>query len=152
MAARHTVLGALVLFAGVAWPGTSDAYVYWGNPKLKVDLVRAEADLDSGAADLYGVRVHQCGGGYDDYVVEDDVDPVAGFELTIDGGDLCGVELRWDSDVTATSTGAFVLRYEQVVTAITFDATGSGEADFDPFTVDQGTHTGSTPTFVAWLE
>ena len=121
----------------------ADAYVYWGNPELKLEIQRAEGDLLGGTADLRGVRVHKCAGGYTDYFANQVIDPVAGWTVQITGGDLCGVQVRWDSDVEVWSD-TFELSSSKLIHAVSLQGTVS-EGPFAPFTVTSGAFSGSNP-------
>ena len=71
----------------LALASSAHAFVFIGNPKLHLEVSRAEADLTGGDAYVDLVRVHACGGGYTDYAVEQWVDPTDGWDTTIAGGD-----------------------------------------------------------------
>lgn len=129
----------------------SQAFVFVGNPKLNLTIDRAPADLVEGTATLDLVRVYKCGGGYTDYQVDAPIDPVAGFELTIGGGNLCSVGFRWTTDVWVESS-SYVLRYEELTTLVTIGSSGTGSAPYDPFVVESGTFSGADPVFEVWFE
>lgn len=136
---------ALSLFA----PSDAAAYVYIGNPALGVRIEWPSGTLTQGAAKLDFVRVFACGGGYTDYQVDAWIDPVEGWSTTIDGGDPCGVGLRWDTDVFVHSS-TFVLRYEEIATGFTLP--GPSTATYAPFVVVSGSFSGSDPAFLLTLE
>ena len=131
-------------FITALYAAPAEAYVYVGNPVLGIRIVRTEGDLVSGSAWLTGVRVHHCGGGYDDYAADELVDPTDGWSTTIEGGDLCGVTVRWDSDVLVDSS-SFELRYEYPSTSIVLTGASSDETALTPFVTVSGTFSGSTP-------
>lgn len=135
------MLSSLVL---AALSSQAQAYVYIGNPPLKLKVVRAEGDLISGDAVLEGVRVYYCGGGYDDYEANVSIDPTQVWTTTITGGDLCSISARWDSDVTVGSS-AFEVRYEGLVTSITLTGATVDTTQWSSVQVDSGTFTGSLP-------
>ncbi|MCB9687906.1 MAG: hypothetical protein H6735_22890 [Alphaproteobacteria bacterium] len=122
----------------------AQAFVYVGNPPLTLQVVRDEADLTSGSVDLLGVRVHKCAGGYDDYEIDEVVDPTEPFTVTIAGGNLCAVTVGWSSDLTVTN-GSFVLRYEYAYTTVMLSGAAYDEEPLVPFVVDSGTFSGSKP-------
>ena len=144
------------MFATMAmfWLASTDsasAYVYAGNPALTIHVERNEADLLAGSGVLKGVRVYICGGGYDDYEVDESIDPVEGWSTTIEGGDLCGVAVRWDSDVDLWAT-SFSVRYEELVTAVTLTGASSDDVAFTPLVVTAGTFSGSAPRLVVTIQ
>lgn len=73
------------------------ASVYGGNPSLWMKTDRPAHDFTAADVLLEGVEVHYCGGGSTEYVVDEVIDPVAGWGTVIGGGDLCGVTFHWDS-------------------------------------------------------
>jgi hypothetical protein len=120
------------------------AYVYIGNPPLTVQVLRSEGDLTSGSAWLRGVRVHTCGGGYTDYTADVAIDPTEGWSTTITGGDLCGVTVRWETDVVVASS-AFELAYEYPTSAVELTGSAYDQVALTPFVVESGTFSGSNP-------
>ncbi len=135
----------------LALASSAHAFVFIGNPKLHLEVSRAEADLTGGDAYVDLVRVHACGGGYTDYAVEQWVDPTDGWDTTIAGGDLCGVSVKWGSDVSVQSS-TFALRYEQLVTQVPFTTSTGGATSLTPLVVESGTLTGSPPVLQATLD
>ena len=122
----------------------AEAYVYVGNPPLTLQVVRTEGDLVAGSAVLLGVRVHTCGGGYTDYLVDEGIDPTETWTTTIAGGDLCGVTVRWDSDVLV-ATSSFEVRYEYPTSAIVLTGAAYDPVALAPLVVESGTFSGSSP-------
>jgi len=135
----------------LALTNTADAFVFIGNPKLKIEAVRTESDLVDGEAYLDAVRVHKCGGGYTDYQIDQWIDPVEGWETTISGGNLCGASVKWGSDLLVESS-SFQLRYEQVVTHVPFASVAGGEEELTPFVVESGSFSGSNPMLMVTLD
>ena len=88
---------------------SAHAGIYGGNPGISVWADRAQHDMNDGYAKLGKVRVHICGGNtVVDYTVDEEIDPVEGYTVTVNGGDFCGVTFFWDTDVTihgGTGTG-----------------------------------------------
>lgn len=119
------------------------AYVYWGNPEFKLSIDRTEGDLVSGVADLAGIRVHKCGGGYTDYVADETIDPIVPWTTTIEGGDLCAVEVLWDSVVQVWSS-AFALKSNSASHVFYLEG-ATAQVPLTPFVVTGGTFSGSTP-------
>lgn len=120
------------------------AYGTWGNPTLTVRMVRPENDLISGTAVLGSIRVHYCGaGGYDDYDIEETIDPVQGWSGVIDGGDICDVELTWD-DSSIVATNYFSLKSVALHHSVKITGATNTE-DWTPFTVLTGDFSGNTP-------
>src|SRR5262245_55895116 len=85
----------------------AEAIIYVGNPvNLSFYVDRAQHDLVEGSVVLDTVRVRACGGGYTDYEVDALIDPVAGYDLDIAGGDYCGVSLYWSTDMELEVSGS----------------------------------------------
>ncbi|MEL6342473.1 MAG: hypothetical protein AAFV53_05030 [Myxococcota bacterium] len=134
----RSILLASVLFALPVSPAY--AVVHAGNPHLEFWVDPPEGSLTTGDVTLDRVRVHLCGGGYTDYPVGAAIDPVAGYGLTIQGGDLCKVTFFWDSDMTlegSNAIGAYSLRYTEAFTEVVLSGPDYG-ADLDPFIVENG--------------
>ncbi len=105
----------------------------------------APRDLTDGTARLDTVRMYFCGSGYQDYVVDEVIDPVAGFSLDIDDGSYCAVDVKWDTPVFTDKNGSFRLKYDEATTSVSLDANEVGQTDFTPFTVTLGSFTGNDP-------
>ena len=126
-------------------PATTSAIVHGGNPNLHIHVDQAQGYLTQGSVDLDHVRVAYCGGGFSDYTVADSIDPVAGFDLTISGGDLCSVELFWDSEMMLDGVGpqgAFSLSFDQTSTWIALPAQPQA---LTPWTPETGIVHGGNP-------
>lgn len=116
------------------------------NPQIVVKVVRDEADLTGGYAELDGVRVHYCGGGYTDYTANATFDPVQGWSATINGGNLCMVEVIWDSSTFVWSED---FELKSSVTSHNVKITTSENAtDWTPFMLADGTFWGSDPKLI----
>jgi hypothetical protein len=120
------------------------AYVYVGNPPLTVRIVRPEGDLASGSVWLLGIRVHKCGGGYDEYAADLLIDPTDGWSTQIAGGNLCSVSVRWFSDVLVLSE-TFEIRYEYPTTQVQLTGAAYDQSALSPFVVESGSFFGSPP-------
>ncbi|MCB9678035.1 MAG: hypothetical protein H6737_23245 [Alphaproteobacteria bacterium] len=140
------MLALLALFVSP----NADAYVFWGNPTLKLEIDRSEGDLTGGTVDLLGVRVHKCSGAYADYYADQTIDPVVGWSTTIAGGNICQVQVRWDSDGQVWSS-AFTLKSSVLVTSVDIDAPVSSEP-WSPYVVASGSFSGSDPEVVITIQ
>jgi len=117
---------------------SAHAYIFVGNPEAGIQLVVPGATLTYADADVDYVRVHKCGGGYDQFDVDDTVDLAAGFTVAIDPGDLCGVSVKWASDVDFGASG-FDATYSEGHTSVTLDGSPSTVwTGLTPFTVVSG--------------
>jgi hypothetical protein len=87
----------LTLLASHLLVSDAHASVYVGNPALWVHVDRPAHDFTTADVLLEGVEVHYCGGGSSEYVVDENIDLVDGWGITIGGGNLCGVTFHWDS-------------------------------------------------------
>lgn len=98
----------------------AEAVIYGGNPDLDVEIQRLSSDLTSGSGYLVKVRVYECDTlDFVDYPVGQTVDPVAGFSVEIQGGDLCGATLFWADDVLLAGAD-FVMAYGDHTTNVLF--------------------------------
>src|SRR5687768_16459739 len=122
---RLPLLSVVMLLIGAVSP--AHAVVFAGNPKVGFHVDRSAGDYVDGAVYLTGVRVHYCGGGYDQYAVGQTVDPVAGHEVTVAGGDLCGVTWYWGSAMEIEGA-SFSLEANDASTSATIQSNG----DVDP--------------------
>ena len=75
------------------------ALIYTGNPDFGVEVTRLAGDYVEGTVHLDKVRIVECDATWKDYTIDADPDPVAGFTLTVDGGDLCAAVFYWGSDL-----------------------------------------------------
>jgi hypothetical protein len=103
---------------------SAHAFLYGGNPAVRVFVQRPAGDLVSGSVELQKVTVHPCAGGYTDYAVGEVIDPVEGYTVQIAGGDLCGLRFWWASDMELDgdgTLGAFSLLYGEAYTNISID-------------------------------
>lgn len=120
---RPLTLAVVALFTTVA----AHAFVYAGNPKLTLEVESGD-DLTDGEVTLDVVRVHACGGGSTDYQVNEEIDPVAGYELDIGGGDLCSVTLFWSDDMLLHGVeGGVPFSLEHVQSSTQVDISGQPE-------------------------
>ena len=126
-------------------PAISSAIVHGGNPNVHFHVDQAPGYLTQGSVDLDKVRVEYCAGGFSDYTVDETIDPVAGFDLSISGGDLCSIELFWDSEMMldgAGPLGAFSLNYNQTSTWVPLPAQPQA---LTPWTPEAGIVHGGNP-------
>lgn len=122
---------------------SAEAYVFWGNPELKLEIDRTEGDLVEGDVELVGVRVTRCNGTYNDYMADTPIDPVAGWTTTISGGNLCRATAWWSSDGVIWSS-AFTLKSDVEFSPV--DIVGPvSSAAWEDWVVTGGTFTGSHP-------
>lgn len=117
---------------------SAHAYIFVGNPEAGVRLEVPGASLTYADADVDFIRVHQCGGGYTQFEVDAAVDLVAGFTVDIDPGNLCGVSVKWASDVDFGGSG-FDATYSEGHTSVTLGGSPSTVwTGLTPFTVVSG--------------
>jgi hypothetical protein len=133
---------ALALVA-LALPVPAHAVIYIGNPTLGFRVDRPANDYVDGSVYLIGVRVHYCGGGYDDYAVGQTIDPVAGYTVTVSGGNLCGATWAWGSTMSIEGPAYDLEAYDDT----TFFAI---DGDIDPVALEDwdvvsGTYSGLGP-------
>jgi hypothetical protein len=127
----------------VALPFAAHATVYTGNPNIDFHVDRPmQHDLVSGDVTLDHVRVSYCGGGHTDYAVNDVVDPVAGYSLTINGGDLCSVTFAWSTSMYLDGSN-FTVGYDATSTTVQVGANMS--ASLSPYRVVSGNPSGGAP-------
>lgn len=141
----------MFLSAMLALTTSAHAYIYLGTPEPTFHLEVPNGTLQYADATVTSVRVHNCGGGYDTFPVNDDVDLVAGFSVEIDPGDLCGISVQWGSDVDFSGVG-FDATYDEPYTSVTLDGSPSTvTAGLTPFEVVSGTMPGM-PRLVVTVE
>lgn len=143
----------LILFSALALgiSHTAQAWLFLGNPKISIAVDRPEVDLVSATVVLDQVRVHKCGGGYTDYAVDETIDAVAGWDITVTGGDLCGVSFDWDSTM-AIEGDDWALDYDEVRTSVTLDGSTTVWTGLTPFTVTEGEFSGNPPRLYVTVE
>ncbi|MCB9688556.1 MAG: hypothetical protein H6735_26195 [Alphaproteobacteria bacterium] len=126
------------------------AYIYTGNPDFGVEVNRLANDYVEGDVHLDKVRIVRCDASWTDYTVDGDVDVVAGFTLTVAGGDLCAAVFYWGSTMTIDgdgSLGAFTVSYDKATTTVLFDDPITPKA-LTPYTVTSGSMEGWGPWLV----
>lgn len=130
------------------------AVYYAGNPTVGFRVDRPAGDYDDGAVDVDKLRVHHCGGGYTDYDVSAVVDPVAGHEVTIAGGDHCSLTWFWDSDVVIDGTGASgAFTVEATADSVTIPLdTEIDPVLLTPWSVTSGTMGGGGPWILTYVD
>lgn len=142
----------LLLLAPVA---PAHAFVYTGNPDFGFHVDRPAHDLVSGEVRLHKVRLHPCdNSGPVDYVVNQEIDPVAGYTLTIAGGDLCGATFFWADTMVlygSGSAGAFTIEHDDGTTPVQFGAP-IPPAALTPYDVVSGTAPGAGPGIVVTID
>lgn len=130
------------------------AFLYGGNPAVRLDVQRASADLVSGDVDLTKLRVHYCSGGFADYTVGQTIDPVAGFTQVISGGDICDLRFYWGSDMMldgSGSLGSFSLLYGEAYTTVPVDP-AIAIVPLTPFELVSGSMTSGAPGLRVTIE
>ena len=142
---------AVLLLLTTVASQAAHAWVYIGNPKLTVTVDRPQHDLLAADAVIEGVRVHRCGGGFDDYSVGASYDLVDGYGLDIEGGNLCGVSVDW-SDELLVETPTASLSYDEPSTSVTLDGTDASWSLLTPFVVEEGTMSGAPPRMVVVIQ
>lgn len=143
---------SISLLAALFTPANTQAIVHGGNPNLHFEVQQGPGYLTEGSVDLDKVRVELCGGGFTDYQVDDTIDPVDGFDLTISGGDLCGVELFWDSEMFLDGVGplgAFSLSYDKASTYVPLPAQPQA---LTPWTPETGIVHGGNPNLTLSIQ
>jgi hypothetical protein len=139
-----TILTTLVLSTA------AHAAIYAGNPEMTIKVDRAAHDFATGDVELWKFVVHSCGGGALTYYVNDAIDPVAGWVTHIQGGDLCGITLYWNSSMLIDgSGGAFTIAYTHATTEVSIGATIPSVA-LSPVQVISGSYSGGSPAL--WLK
>lgn len=144
------VLGLSVLLAPSAQAVTWEKDVrLWG----RVD--RPQGDFLDGDVTLDKVRAYHCTGGtYVDFVVDEVVDPVAGFYATVSAtGDYCSITWVFSSDFVIDGVGgAFTVESSDAEVPMTASAS-MGWVALSPFVVTSGTMPGAAgPHLTAWTE
>ncbi|MCB9673446.1 MAG: hypothetical protein H6736_24700 [Alphaproteobacteria bacterium] len=125
------------------------AAIYSGNPATTFRIDRPQGDLTDGDVNVYKLRIHYCGGGYTDYSVKQWVDPVDGFSVTINGGNLCSATVFWDSDIVLHGNG-FEIVAEPTLTSVSLDPIK--DADVLPWHVTEGNPGAGTPQLLVELD
>jgi len=143
-----------VLFALVLLPIESPAFVYVGNPILGFRIDRPQGDHIDGSVTLTSVRVIDCAGGHTDYEVNKTIDPVAGYEVQITGGDLCGVTYNWGSSIDINGTGSLDDYTVQSTASSTTVALGHliMPAHLTQWSVTVGSMSGGGPQVFTYIE
>lgn len=140
---RH--IAPVVVALAAIIPQSAYAWFYAGNPKLGIWVDRPAHDLLAADVTLNLVRVHKCGGGYDTYTVNQTLDLVTHYSITINGGNLCGVSLDWTSSMLVEKQGAWVVEYDESVTSIELTEADSDYSVLSPVDVVSGTFSGAFP-------
>lgn len=144
----HRPFLAFAIIALSVVPDVATAITYSGNPSLQFHVERPAGDLISGNVKLNKVRVYRCNNaGWTDYSVNGWIDPVAGYSVTVDGGDLCGAQWYWGSSMTLTGVG-FTATMDDPNTAVQF-GNPTAPTSLAPVTVTSGTMTGAAPALYA---
>lgn len=141
----------VALGVGVVAAAPARAYVFIGNPVAKGVVDRPAHDLVGGSATLDKVRMHRCGGGYVDYPVGASIDPTEMWSVAIDAGDWCGLSVVWDGAVSIDGP-SFTVSYEEPYTSVGIDGPDPSSTPLTPFTVVDGTFSGTSPRLYAWIE
>lgn len=94
---------AAALVLGFA--SSASAMTYSGNPDLDFKIDRTQSDFVDGDVYLTKVKIHNCNGSSTVYSVGKWIDPVAGYPVHIQGGDLCGASWYWGSDMDIDGVG-----------------------------------------------
>ena len=133
---------------------SAHATLYFGNPNLGFRVDRPAGDYVAGSVTLDKVRVHHCGGGFTDYEVDSVIDPVAGYTLTIAGGDHCALTFAWASALVIEghgSLGPFTVRYAAGATTVPLSEEIAPVA-LTPYSVASGSMSGGAPWLLAFVE
>lgn len=137
----------LAVASTVAFASTAEAIIHGGNPHLDFFVTPPEGTLSGGDVDVDRIRVHNCGGGFTDYIVNETIDPVEGYGLDITGGNLCGVTVFWDSDMYLDGnnvSGDYTIRYDDDLTYVPLGNPTSA-VPLAPFFVEDGIIHGGNP-------
>ena len=132
---RWNAAGAIRVNRAAPVSTTASAGIYTGTPDLGFHADRDANDFLAGTAKVDFVRVYNCGGGHTDYAMGTTEDPVLGFSVQINGGDLCSAEVFWNSSVYITGKG-FTLKASPSSTVVDLDPLKAGE--ITPFSVVAG--------------
>ena len=138
----------------LALSSPAHAGIYGGNPKLHAQIVRTEDDLITGDATPDFARLVYCAGGYEDFDLSGTVDPVEGFEVAVDPGDWCGVELHWEDSTWLEgdgSGGTYVIRVDTPVHGGPLLSTGPTVIPLF-FVVEEGVIYGGNPKLQLWID
>ena len=99
---QKSVVGLLgaALVIGVSTLSTEAQAVLWGGvPDIGFHIDRPAGGFTDGDVFVDKLRVHHCDGSFQDYAVNQWVDPVVGYTRRVNGGDLCSATWYWSSDI-----------------------------------------------------
>lgn len=111
---RPIAFVAALLASSTAFGG-----IFAGSPDPSFRIVRPTDDLLGGTVEIAAVHIHHCDGQVATYPVDETIDPVKGFQLSIDGGDLCHAEIEWSSP-TYLLGPKFTLKADTSSTVVSF--------------------------------
>ncbi len=138
---------SLALLSSVA-----HAWIFVGNPEGNFKIELPGTQLSYAGATVDYVRVHKCGGGYDQFEVDKTVDLVNGFTVAINPGDLCGVSVKWTGDVEFGGSN-WDVTYSEPYTSVTLDGSPSTVwQGLTPFTVTNGDIPSGGPRLVVTVQ
>lgn len=140
-----------IVLAALTTP--AHAMVFEEDAILGFRLDRPADDLAGGAVHVDRVRAHHCSGGtHVDFVIDDTVDPVAGFAVTLTtGGDYCTITAMFDSDIEIDGDGgAFTVVSD--APHVSLNPANPGWVDPGSWEVTAGSMSGAWPAFTMWLE
>jgi hypothetical protein len=140
------VVGLLALVSSDA-----QAFLYFGNPgNLSFRVDRPADDYLDGSVYLTKVRMQHCAGGYTDYAVNQTIDPVAGYSLSIGPGDECYATYFWGSTMDIDGP-TYTVRYSQPTTTVALSG-DIAPASLSPYSVLSGTMSGGGPWLMMVIE
>lgn len=116
------------------------AFLFGGTPDVEVQVDNIMGQYSSGSVFLTKVRAMECSGGFTDYAINKWIDPVAGYAITIEGGDLCNIRYYFGSAMTlhgANANSTFTVVYDDPYGTIDIDPEIATPA-LTPYTVTQG--------------
>lgn len=131
---------------------SAEAWWYFGTHELEFKVDRTEGDLTMAEGYVEEVRVHKCGGGYDTYTIQEDVDLLVGKTISIDEGDFCGASVDWTGVVEVEKSGSWLVEYSESHTSVTFTTADGGSSALLPMEVITGSHSGAVPHLIITVE
>lgn len=123
------------------------AWVFGGNPTVEIWIDRPVGDIERADVTLDEIRVGKCAGGYDTYVIDQELDLASNFALTIAGGDLCSVTAIWGSTASEVerANAGWIVAHDAPSTSVDLVETGASSRKLTPLDVIQGPVEGQFP-------
>lgn len=149
--AEETLEVSVIPMLLVALVPDAAALVWTGTPVIGFRIDRpGVSDLISGEVVLDELTVHYCDSTTVDYPIGAVIDPVAGYERTISGGDLCGATWHFSTIMEVDGSG-FQLEIgdASVYTPIIPSMPWVTLSDVD---VVGGSMSGDDPALITWLD